>query len=244
MLIIPAIDLINGECVRLEQGDYSKKTSYSASPVEIAKLWQRKGAKRLHLVDLDGALSGSSANFDVVKNIRKALDITIDLGGGIRTAENAKKMFDIGIDRVIFGTAAAKNPDEIKRVCEKFPEKITVGIDAKNEKIAISGWTGTTKISAEDLVLKMESFGVDEFIYTDISKDGMLSGPNLESTQKICKITKQKIIASGGISSLQDIKNLIDLKQKNLVGIIAGKAIYTQKFDLEEAIDLAKNYVS
>lgn len=241
MLIIPAIDLINGKCVRLEQGKYDKETVYSDSPVEVAKYWVSQGAERLHLVDLDGAKSGSMNNFEVIKSIRKAIDIVIDIGGGIRSYDDAKRMFDVGIDKVIFGTAAIKNPEMVKKCCDDFGDKITVGIDAKNGKVAISGWLDNTEMLAENLVKSMNY--VTEFIYTDIAKDGMLSGCNLSETQNICKITNSNVIASGGIANISDIISLKKLSLENLTGVIVGKALYNKNFELKDAIERIKNYV-
>jgi phosphoribosylformimino-5-aminoimidazole carboxamide ribotide isomerase len=201
----------------------------------MAKYWVSQGAERLHLVDLDGAKSGSMNNFEVIKAIREAINITIDIGGGIRSFEDAKRMLDIGIDKVIFGTTAVKNPEIVKKACDVFGERITVGIDAKNGKVAISGWLGATDIFAEDLVKSMHY--VSEFIYTDIAKDGMLVGCNLEETKNICDITKSDVIASGGIATLTDIENLIELECNNLIGIIVGKALYDKKLNLQEAIN-------
>ena len=238
MQIIPAIDLINGNCVRLEQGRYDKETVYSDSPVDMAKFWVSLGAQRLHLVDLDGARDGSMANFEVIKLIRAAIDITIDVGGGIRSFDDAKRLLNIGIDKVIFGTTAVKNPEIVEAAVKEFGDKITVGIDAKNGNVSISGWIGDTQILAEDLVKSMDKIGVSEYIYTDIAKDGMLVGPNLEETKNICDITHSDIIASGGIAGLNDIENLLDLGCDNLIGAITGKALYDGKLDLEEAIRL------
>jgi phosphoribosylformimino-5-aminoimidazole carboxamide ribotide isomerase len=240
MQIIPAIDLKNKKCVRLLQGEIDKETIYSENPVEMALLWQSKGAKRLHIVDLDGAFTGEMTNFEVIKAIRKAVDMDIDVGGGIRTLERAEILLDAGINKIIFGTVAVKDPKLIKLAADKFADKITVGIDAKDGKVAISGWVGNTEILAEELVQNMEKIGITEFIYTDISKDGMMTGPNLKETQNICKITTRNIIASGGVSCIEDIKNLLALNQKNLTGVITGKAIYDGKLDLEEAIKLVE----
>ncbi|MFC1485277.1 1-(5-phosphoribosyl)-5-[(5-phosphoribosylamino)methylideneamino]imidazole-4-carboxamide isomerase [bacterium] len=244
MKIIPAIDLRNGNCVRLEQGKLNKETIYSNSPQEMAKLWENKGAKRLHLVDLDGAFTGSMINFEVIKKIRQTVNLEIDVGGGIRTVESAEKLINLGIDKIIFGTIAVTDPEIVEKACGKFKEKITIGIDAFDGKIAIKGWEGITEIKADTLINQMEKLGVSEFIYTDISKDGMLAGPNTKAIKKICSITTQNIIASGGISNLDDIKALLDLKMPNLIGAITGKAIYAKTLDLEKAIELVENYVS
>jgi len=243
MQIIPAIDLKNKKCVRLCQGEIDKETIYSDNPVEMAILWQSKGAKRLHVVDLDGAFSGEMTNFETIKAIRKAVSMDIDVGGGIRTLEWAEMLLNEGINKVIFGTAAVKDPKLIKFAADKFADRITVGIDAKDGKVAISGWVGNTEILAEELVQNMEKIGITEFIYTDISKDGMMAGPNLKETENICKITSQNIIASGGVSGVEDLKNLLNLNQKNLFGVITGKAIYDGKLDLEEAIKLVNQKI-
>ncbi|MCP4482009.1 MAG: 1-(5-phosphoribosyl)-5-[(5-phosphoribosylamino)methylideneamino]imidazole-4-carboxamide isomerase [bacterium] len=239
MKVIAAIDLINGQCVRLEQGNYSKETVYSTSPVEVAKFWVSEGAERLHLVDLDGAKSGRLNNFEVIKDIRNFIDIMIDVGGGIRTIDDAKRMLDIGIDKVIFGTTAVKNPEVMKKVYDKYGDRVTVGIDAKNGRVQVCGWLGGTDILAEDLVKKLSY--INEFIYTDIAKDGMLIGPNLEETKNICNITKSRVIASGGVSQLTDINKLLDLNCDNLTGVIIGKALYNKNFALKKAIAITKD---
>ena len=241
MQIIPAIDLKNKKCVRLRQGKASDETVYSHNPVEIAKHWQDKGARRLHIVDLDGAFTGDMVNFDVIKAIRRALDIEIDVGGGIRTLERAEILIKEGIDRVIFGTVAVKNPEIVYAAAEKFADKITIGIDVKDNKVAIHGWESASEITGHELIKDMERKGINEFIYTDISTDGMLCGPHLEGVKSICSKTKSSIIASGGVAELEDIKDLLDLKLENLIGVITGKAIYDGRLDLEEAIKLAGN---
>jgi len=196
------------------------------------------------IVDLDGAFTGEMVNFEIIKDIRKAIDMDIDVGGGIRTLKSAEMLINEGINKIIFGTVAVKDPVLIKAAADKFADKITIGIDAKDGKVAISGWVGNTEILAQELVHNMEKIGISEFIYTDISKDGMMTGPNIKETENICRITKKNIIASGGVSCIEDIKNLLNLKQQNLTGVITGKAIYDGKLDLEEAIKLVESYAS
>lgn len=238
MQIIPAIDLKNKKCVRLLQGLAEKETVYSENPVEMAQFFESKGAKRLHIVDLDGAFSGEMTNFEIIKNIRKNVGMIIDVGGGIRDLDRAERLIGEGVDRVIFGTIAVKNVDIVAKTVEKFFGKVTVGIDVNDKKVAIKGWVEKTEIFAKDLILNLEKIGVDEFIYTDISKDGMLTGVNLDDTKAVCDYTKQNVILSGGISNIENIKDLLSLNKKNLTGVITGKAIYTKSLDLEEAIKL------
>ncbi|MDR0676845.1 MAG: 1-(5-phosphoribosyl)-5-[(5-phosphoribosylamino)methylideneamino]imidazole-4-carboxamide isomerase [Elusimicrobiota bacterium] len=242
MQIIPAIDLKDKKCVRLIQGEIEKETIYSENPIEVAHYFKDKGAKRLHIVDLNGAFSGEMTNFEIIRDIRKSTDILIDVGGGVRDLNRVETLIGEGIDRVILGTIAVTNFEITSRIVEKFGDKISVGLDAKNKKIAIKGWVEKTDILALDIMKKLENVGVKEFIYTDISKDGMLCGANLCDTKEICKKTAQNVIISGGISNINDVKNLLELKQKNLGGVIIGKAIYAKSLDLKEAIKLTKTF--
>lgn len=235
MTIYPAIDMLGGKCVRLVQGKYEQSTVYNDSPEDAAKLWSSKGAQWIHLVDLDGAKAKEPVNLDAVKAIRKAVDCNLELGGGIRTETHIKKLLDMGIDRVILGTAAVMNPFFMYQMAEKYGDKIAVGLDAKDGKVATNGWQETNTQDVFEYAGFMEKIGVKTIIFTDIATDGMLSGPNLEAMKKMCRTCKKTdIIASGGVSCLEDI---INLKKTGVSGAIAGKALYTNNLRLEDAID-------
>ena len=236
MIVIPAIDLKGGKCVRLLQGKKEAVTVYSDDPVSMAKHWAALGAELLHVVDLDGAFTGEQKNFDVIVAIRKSIDIPVQVGGGIRDMERIEKLINIRIDRTIIGTSAVNKPDMVKKACEKFPGKVLVGIDAKGGKVAVKGWEEVTEWGAIEFAKKMQTDGAAGIIYTDIARDGMLSGPNLDAMAKMVKALKIPVIASGGVSSIDDIKNL--MKIKNLWGVITGKAIYEGTLDLREAIKI------
>lgn len=238
MLIIPAIDLINGQCVRLEQGDYHKKTVYSSDPLKVAKSFEAAGAQLIHLVDLDGAKSGSPQNLDVVTKIAKNLNIPVELGGGIRDLETVRQILDAGVERVILGTVVLEKPQWISTAISEYGEKIVVGIDARNGMVAVEGWIETTNQPALELAKDMKKLGVTEIIYTDISRDGMLSGPNLEELKKMGQ-AGVKLVASGGVTSLEDIQHLRELESKGVYAAIVGKAIYTGDLDLTKAIEVA-----
>ncbi len=238
MIIFPAIDIVSGKCVRLYQGDYDKKTVYSDSPVDVALNWEKEGATFLHLVDLDGAKAGKIINIDSISAICSTLKIPCELGGGIRTLEDAQLAFDSGISRVIIGTAAIKNPSLIAQLINKFgAERVVLGIDAKNGKAAVSGWIESTAKDAIALAKDFAKIGVIRFIYTDISRDGALSGPNLDMTSKFCKeLDKCFVVASGGVGSIEHIKELIRVSKvySNLEGVIVGKALYENRISLSE----------
>ena len=236
MIVIPAIDLKDGKCVRLLQGKKEAVTVYSDDPVSMAKHWVNMGAELLHVVDLDGAFTGEQKNFDVIVAIRKAIDIPVHVGGGIRDMERIEKLINLRIDRTIIGTSAVNKPDMVKKACEKFPGKVLVGIDAKGGKVAVKGWEEVTEWGAIEFAKKMQTDGAAGIIYTDIARDGMLSGPNLDAMAKMVNALKIPVIASGGVSSIDDIKNL--MKIKNLWAVITGKAIYEGTLDLREAIKI------
>ncbi len=233
MKIIPAIDIKDGQCVRLLQGDYGKIIKYSKNPVEIAKKWEAMGAEIIHLVDLDGAKTGKLVNIEMLKDIIENIKVPVEVGGGIRTSEAVKQYLEAGVKRVIIGTAAIKNPEWVMKMIKIYGDKICVSIDVRNGFIASEGWLDVSKIKAADFILKLEKWGVKTVVYTDISKDGMLKGPNFEMYGKISKKTKIDIIASGGVTTLNDIKKL---KKMNLYGAIIGKSIYDGVIDLKEAI--------
>jgi phosphoribosylformimino-5-aminoimidazole carboxamide ribotide isomerase len=238
MLVIPAIDLKDGQCVRLLQGRKDAVTAYSNEPAKTAKRWESYGAKLIHIVDLDGAFTGRQANLDAIIKIRQSVKIPLQVGGGIRNIGNIMNLFSAGIDRVIIGTAAIEDPEFLTYACRNYPGKVLIGIDAKNGMVAIKGWEEVTSLSAKDLIRRLEIFGVAGIVYTDISRDGMLSGPNIESTSAIVESVNIPVIASGGVSCLDDIKNL--MKIQNLWGVITGKAIYSGSMDLKEAIHIAE----
>lgn len=236
-LIIPAIDIRGGRCVRLLQGDYSKEKVYSDDPIAQAVEWESKGAKFLHIVDLDGAKQGFPVNIQNIRKIVATINIPCEVGGGIRTFDDAKKYVDCGVSRVIFGTAAIKNPDIVERFSSLFPEKTVLGLDARDGKVAIEGWLEIQQYSAIEISAKFAKIGVKRFIYTDIATDGMLKGPNLSAISLLCeKIPEAKIIASGGVSSIEDILRLQALGKENLEGVIVGKALYEGKISLSEGI--------
>ncbi|SIQ93313.1 1-(5-phosphoribosyl)-5-[(5-phosphoribosylamino)methylideneamino]imidazole-4-carboxamide isomerase [Halanaerobium kushneri] len=234
MIVLPAIDLKAGEVVRLKQGDFDRKTVYSQDPLAVAKEFVEKGAKWLHLVDLDGASQGESQNFAVIKQIAAETELKIQTGGGIRKKEDVKRLLDLGVKRVIIGTLAVKNPELLAEIIEEFgAESILVSIDARDGKVATSGWLEASEKDMLDFAREMEELGVKYILYTDIGRDGMLSGPDFKGLRKLKAETDLKIIASGGISSNQD---LYDLAAENFYGSITGQAIYQDKVDLKEVL--------
>jgi len=240
MIVIPAIDLKEGCCVRLEQGLMERDTVFNDNPAAQALEWQRQGAELLHIVDLDGAFAGEPKNRAAIEAIVKAIDIPTQLGGGIRDLATVEAYLSLGLSRVILGTAAQRNPELVKEACAKFPGRIVVGIDAKNGMVAVQGWAEVTGISAVDLARKFEGYGVAAIIYTDIARDGMLQGPNLEATKALAEAISIPVIASGGVSTLKDIENLMAIEQYGVTGVITGKAVYTGAIRLAEAIALTK----
>jgi phosphoribosylformimino-5-aminoimidazole carboxamide ribotide isomerase len=237
MFIIPAIDLKSGECVRLQQGRKEAVTVYSRDPLATARQWESSGAKVLHIVDLDGAFTGTQKNYESILKIRRNIKMMIEVGGGIRDIAVVERLVSAGIDRVILGTAAIEDPGFVVDACNKFPGKIYIGIDAKDGKVAVRGWEEVSEIDARELARRMETVGVAGIIYTDIARDGMLTGPNLPALEEMIKTVKVPVIASGGIATIDDIHNL--LKIKRVWGAITGKAIYSGSLDLKEAIKLA-----
>ena len=240
MIIIPAIDLKEGRCVRLEQGLMEKDTVYSDDPAAQARIWQEQGGELLHIVDLDGAFAGVPKNREAIAAIVAALDIPTELGGGIRDLKTIEAYLDLGITRVILGTVAKENPELVAEACRLFPGRIVVGIDARDGKVAVRGWADVTEKSAVELAREMEGFGVEAIIYTDIARDGMMQGPNIEATRRLAESISIPVIASGGVSSLKDIENLMAVENSGIVGVITGKAIYTGALDLRAAVALTK----
>jgi phosphoribosylformimino-5-aminoimidazole carboxamide ribotide isomerase len=240
MIILPAIDLKNGQCVRLEQGLMEKDTVYSDDPAAMARHWQDEGGEFLHLVDLDGAFAGVPKNRAAIEAIVAAVDIPTELGGGIRDLETIEAYLKLGVDRVILGTVAKENPELVAEACRRFPGQIVVGIDAKNGLVAVRGWAEVTEKKAIDLAREMEGFGVTAIIYTDIARDGMMQGPNLDATAALAEAISIPVIASGGVSSLDDIRNLLQIEASGVEGVITGKAIYNGALSLREAVALTK----
>ena len=240
MIVIPAIDLKEGKCVRLEQGLMDKDTVFNDNPSAQGRAWQDQGAELLHIVDLDGAFAGQPKNRSAIESIVKAITIPAQLGGGIRDIATIEAYLSLGLSRVIIGTAAQRNPELVREACAKFPGRIVVGIDARNGMVAVQGWAEVTGITAVDLARKFEGFGVTAIIYTDISRDGMLQGPNLEATKALAEAVSIPIIASGGVSSLKDIQELMAIESSGVSGVITGKAVYTGAIKLSEAIALTK----
>ncbi|MBF0336425.1 MAG: 1-(5-phosphoribosyl)-5-[(5-phosphoribosylamino)methylideneamino]imidazole-4-carboxamide isomerase [Nitrospirae bacterium] len=238
MLIIPAIDLKDGVCVRLQQGRKDAVTVYSDDPAATALAWVRDGAELIHIVDLDGAFTGDQLNIEGIKRIRAAVDVPLEVGGGIRDEGRLELMVSLGIDRLIIGTAAITQPEMFQRACQRYPGRILAGIDADNSKVAIKGWQEVTQRDAIEVATELQGFGAAGVIYTDISRDGMLSGPNVEATQQLANALNIPVIASGGVSSLEDIKNLSTIA--GLYGIITGKAIYSGAIALKAAIELVR----
>ena len=241
MLIIPAIDLKEGKCVRLEQGLMDKATIYSVDPATTAKHWEAQGAELLHVVDLNGAFAGVLKNLTAIKAIRGAVKMPIEVGGGIRDMNTIRKLVTIGVDRIILGTAAIQDPSFVQAACTVFPRKIIVGIDAKDGLVAIKGWAEMTKVKAIDLAKQMQEYGVIAIIYTDIHRDGMLSGPNIEATKALADSLDIPVIASGGVSTIRDIQALIDIQHSGVQGVVVGKSIYTGSLNLKQAIAIAKS---
>jgi len=228
-MFFPAIDLKEGKCVRLFKGDMNKATIFNDNPANQAKEFEDLGFKYLHIVDLNGAITGKSQNEESVKEILKNISIPAQLGGGIRSLEQIEKWLNIGISRVILGTIAAKDPEIVKQACKKFPGQIVVGIDAKNGFVATEGWVDTSEIKAVDLAKKYEDAGVEAIIYTDIARDGTLTGPNIEETRNLALSVNIPIIASGGISCDDDITQIKELEKDGVIGAIVGRALYDKK---------------
>jgi len=242
MLILPAIDILSGKCVRLFQGDYNKETVYSDTPAEMAKKWEKSGAEYIHLVDLDGAKKGRPINIDTIKAICCSVSIPCEIGGGIRTQANAEVLFNAGVARVILGTAACENRELVTTLLHRYGcDRIVIGIDAKDGKVAVKGWLEDSGIDTLDLAIEFSRIGISRFIYTDISRDGALTGPNFEAVIKFCKaVPNCQVIASGGVGSIDHVKKLFKIykTEENLEGVIIGKALYDNKITLEEILEI------
>ena len=242
MLLIPAIDLKDGRCVRLKQGDMDQSTVFSEDPADMALQWVNKGARRLHLVDLNGAFAGKPQNFSAIRSILKAVgdDIPVQLGGGIRDLDTIERYIDGGMRYVIIGTAAVKNPGFLQDACTAFSGHIIVGLDAKDGKVAVEGWSKLTGHDVLDLAKKFEDYGAEAVIYTDIGRDGMLSGVNIEATVKLARALRVPVIASGGLTGLPDIEALCAVQAEGISGVITGRAIYEGTIDFRQALALAE----
>ena len=234
MELIPAIDLIDGKCVRLYQGDYSQETVYADDPVQVALRWESLGASRIHIVDLDGARSGNPDNLDVVKRIVNAVEVPVQMGGGVRSLDSARRILDTGVHRVMLGTVAVRNPQIVHDACAQFgSDAVVVAVDSKDGQVAVSGWTSASEIQATDLVASMVEAGVQTFLCTDISKDGTLTGPNYDLMRDLVGVAGEGVIAAGGIASIQHLQHLADI---GVGAAVIGKALYTADIDLHEAL--------
>lgn len=239
MVLVPAIDMLNGQCIRLYKGDYNKVTVYG-NPVEIGKMWQEMGAEMIHLVDLDGAEAGNPKNLEVIKKLVETLDIPLELGGGIRSMDTIKMYLDLGVQRVILGTAAVENMALVACAAAVYGNRIIIGIDAQDGIVKTKGWLNDTKIKALTLAYDMKELGIERIIYTDINRDGTLTGPNLAETEALARESGLRITASGGMSSMKDIKDVMKLEQYGVDEVILGKALYENKIDLIEALKLTR----
>lgn len=233
MYIYPAIDLYNGECVRLIKGDFNQKTVYSSQPVDMAKSFMAAGASKLHVVDLNGAESDNNANYEVVKRIVEEVDMAVQVGGGIRSLKSAEKYLSIGVDRVIIGTKAVEDPDFLTQLIKKFGDRLVVAVDGKDGFVAINGWKDQSKMPIMTFIGQLQEIGVKRILCTDISRDGLLQGSNIDLYKEIQRNYNMELIASGGVSSIEEIKTL---REEGMFGAILGKALYEKKFTLEEAL--------
>ena len=236
MKIFPAIDIKDKKCVRLVKGDFDKKTEYEISPVEQAGKYKDHGFKNLHIVDLDGALTGETINLNIIQEIVTKFDLKIEIGGGIRNYESIKKYTEAGVEKVILGSAAIKDKNFLKEACEKFPNKIALGLDAKDGYLSVSGWKENSNQLTLDYLKEVNDYGASRLIYTDINRDGMKQSPNFKETSKVADISTCPVIISGGVSSIEDIKKAKELNNNNIEGIIVGKAIYDGDIELEKLV--------
>jgi phosphoribosylformimino-5-aminoimidazole carboxamide ribotide isomerase len=241
MEVIPAIDLLDGRCVRLYQGDYTQSQVFSENPADVAKQWADQGATRLHVVDLDGAKVGQVVNLAAIEAICNAVSIPIEVGGGLRAIATVEQLFNLGVEWSILGTVAVEQPQLVQQLCQSFPGRIIVGIDARNGKVATRGWLETSEILATQLAVQMQEFGAAAIIYTDIHRDGTMSGPNLEALREMGAAINIPLIASGGISSVTDLLSLLALEAQGISGAIVGRAIYTGDIILKEALQAVGN---
>ncbi|HLO86669.1 MAG TPA: 1-(5-phosphoribosyl)-5-[(5-phosphoribosylamino)methylideneamino]imidazole-4-carboxamide isomerase [Nostocaceae cyanobacterium] len=236
MDVIPAIDFLEGRCVRLYQGDYEKSQVFNENPVEVAKLWVDQGATRLHLVDLDGAKAGKIVNLAAIEAITNAVDVKIEVGGGLRDRASVQQLFNLGVQWAILGTVAVEQPQLVQELCQEFPQQIIVGIDARNGLVATRGWLETSQVLATQLATQMQELGAAAIIYTDINRDGTLQGPNIDALRELANAISIPVIASGGVSSVTDLLSLLTLEAQGVIGAIVGKALYTGDINLKEAL--------
>ncbi len=234
MKIFPAIDIKDKKCVRLIKGDFENKTEYEISPIDQAGKYKDHGFKNLHIVDLDGALTGKTVNLDIIKKIVSKYDLKIEIGGGVRNLDSVNQYIDAGVDKVILGSGAIKNKEFLKKACENFKNQIALGLDAKDGNLSVSGWKENLEIKTTDFLKEVNDFGVSRIIFTDINRDGMKTSPNLEETIKIAELSSCPVVISGGVSSISDIKKAKELNNKKIEGIIVGKAIYDGDIKLDE----------
>jgi len=234
--IYPAIDIRGGKAVRLVQGDYNQETVYNDSPVAAAKEWAAQGASWIHLVDLDGAKAGHPVNAELIGEIARAVDVPVQIGGGLRTFEDVERLIGLGVSRVIIGTAAIENREFVNQVLERYGDKAAIGIDARNGYVATRGWIETSEVKAEDLAVELAAQGASTFIFTDISRDGMMEGPNVEAIVSLARVSGKPVIASGGVSRMADLTNLAARRTDGVAGAIVGKALYTGSINLAEAV--------
>lgn len=232
--LIPAVDLKGGKCVRLQEGIASRSTEYSDDPVSMALHWEQQGATRLHLVDLDGAFSGQSAHLEIAKSIFRSLKIPVQFGGGLRTLDQIETILDLGAERAIVGTLAVDNPQVVEEAVRSHPAAIVVGIDARKGNVALRGWVDQTTMTAADLALRMKDLGVERVIYTDVARDGMLRGVNYLETEKLCRDTGMRVIASGGVSNIEDVRALWERRNSGIEGVILGRALYDGKLNFSD----------
>lgn len=240
MIIFPAIDIRGGKCVRLEEGRFDRETVFAENPADAARRWVEAGSKWLHIVDLDGARAGKPVNLKVVEEIARAFDVQIQLGGGIRTAANVCEVLAAGVQRVILGSVAVKSPELVRQVCADYGERIVIGIDARGGEVAVEGWEKSGLVQVEELALRMKEAGASRIIYTDISRDGMLTGVNVAATLQLADKSGLKIIASGGVRGMEDIQALQPLTEHGVEGVIIGKALYTGVISLKDALRVAQ----
>ena len=236
MKIFPAIDIKDKKCVRLIRGDFNNKTEYDNSPVDQAAKYKDYGFKNLHVVDLDGALTGKTVNLEIIKEIVNKYDFKVEVGGGVRNIDSINQYIDIGVEKVILGSGAIKNKEFLKEACEKFKDRIALGLDAKDGNLSVSGWKENLNIKTLDFIQEINNFGVSRIIFTDINRDGMKISPNYEETTKIAEISNCPVVISGGVSSIKDIKKAKDLNNKKIEGIIVGKAIYDGDIKLDDLV--------
>jgi phosphoribosylformimino-5-aminoimidazole carboxamide ribotide isomerase len=236
MKIFPAIDIKDKKCVRLIKGNFENKTEYETSPIDQARKYKDHGFKNLHIVDLDGALTGKTVNLDIIKEIVNKYDLKIEIGGGVRSLDSIKQYIDAGVEKVILGSGAIKNKEFLKEACEKFKSQIALGLDAKDGNLSVSGWKENLNVKTIDFLKEVNSYGLSRIIYTDINRDGMKTSPNFDETEKITEFSNCPVVISGGVSSINDIKKAKELNNKKIEGIIVGKAIYDGDIKLDELV--------